>query len=58
MVAFPRMMISLAGVMLLAILTMAGIQIFPAHAHLAGAIGAGIGCGINVMLQLGLWSKA
>jgi hypothetical protein len=58
MVAFPKIMITLAGVMLLAILTMAGRRFFPAHADLAGATGAAIGCGLNMMLQIGLWSKA
>jgi hypothetical protein len=58
MVAFPKMMITLAGVMLLAILIMASRRFFPAHADLAGAVGAAVGCGINVILQLGLWSKA
>jgi hypothetical protein len=57
MVQFPKMMITLAGVMLLAILTLAGIRFFPAHASLAGGIGAAIGCLINMVLQRGLWSK-
>jgi hypothetical protein len=57
MVAFPKMMITLAGVMLLVILTLAGIRFFPAHANFAGGIGAAFGCIINMVLQRGLWSR-
>ncbi len=57
MVVFPRMMITLAGLFLLAILILAGRNFFPAHARLAETIGAAIGITINTLLQIGLWSK-
>jgi hypothetical protein len=58
MVLFPRMMITIAGLSLLAILVLAGHALFPAHARLAETIGAAIGITINTMLQIGLWSPA
>ncbi len=57
MIAFPRMMITIAGLFLLAILILAGRNFFPAHIRLAETIGAAIGVGINVVLQIGLWSN-
>jgi protein-S-isoprenylcysteine O-methyltransferase Ste14 len=55
MIIFPRIMITAAGVMLLVILTFAGVRLFPAHASLAGAIGAAIGCLLNSVIQFGLY---
>ncbi len=57
MVAFPRAMITIAGLFLLAILILAGRNFFPLHARAAEAVGAAIGVAINVVLQIGLWSK-
>jgi len=58
MVVFPRIMIAATGVLLVVILTFAGIRFFPAHASLAGGIGAAIGCAINLTVQFKLWSRS
>jgi hypothetical protein len=57
MVMFPRVMISIVGAALVVVLMLAGRNDFPAHAHVAEAIGAAIGAAINLMLQFALWSK-
>ncbi len=57
MVVFPRMMITIAGLFVLAILVLAGRNFFPAHVRLAETVGAAIGIATNVMLQTALWSK-
>ena len=57
MVAFPRLMITAAGVAILTILILAGRDFFPHHARLAETVGAAIGVTINVLLQQALWSS-
>jgi hypothetical protein len=54
-VAFPRIMIAASGLLGLVILTLAGIRLFPAHAHLAGGLGAVFGCAANVVVQYRLY---
>jgi hypothetical protein len=56
MVAFPRMMITIAGIALMIILALAAQRFFPGHARVAEAAGIAIGLAINIVLQIGLWS--
>jgi hypothetical protein len=57
MTVFPRVMITIAGAMLLAILVLAARRFFPAHVRPAETVGAALGVAVNVVLQAGLWSK-
>ncbi len=58
MVMFPRVMISVVGAALIAVLILAGRNVFPAHARMAETIGAALGVGVNLLLQRALWSNA
>jgi hypothetical protein len=57
MVLFPRLMITIVGAALIAVLILAGRDFFPAHARVSETIGATIGFAINLMLQFALWSS-
>ncbi len=57
MVVFPRVMISVVGATLIAVLVLAGRNFFPAHARMAETIGAALGIAVNLLLQRALWSN-
>jgi glycosyltransferase involved in cell wall biosynthesis len=57
MVVFPRIMITVAGLMFLGILILAGIRLFPNNQDFGGGLGAIVGCSINAVLQFGLYRR-